>query len=212
MIDCQRVLSELWDWLADPERHPEHRPIREHLEQCASCRDAAEEVRALRSSLKGLADQPDEDFEAGLRARLSSLSAGAADPLGGRFAPDPFLEGGEGEASFHQEALVVDRRLRAFWLRPLGLVATGAVAALVLGMLARWNATPDPALPAPGASPVASLPAARNAAPDSLAARPLGQDPVGVVAERAWQAEDSSQARVGRPERQERLTPVTAAP
>jgi anti-sigma factor RsiW len=208
MTPCETVLSQLWDRQPATPHHPDHDAIQSHLQACPACRAEALRIQELRGCLKGLAGAPDADFEAGLKARLATLAAGRPDPQAGRFEPDPFLE----EAP--REALLVDRRSRAAWLvKPLGLVAAGAAAAILVGLIGRWSARPDSQ---PGAAPVlAGAPPAQVAA-DSQAARvPETRPATGVLAERAWQEGDSAKvtdAPEDRPDRRERLTPVTTTP
>lgn len=216
MMNCETVLSELWDWHASQDSHPDHPRIAQHLKACPACRAQADQVSELRGCLKQLPRDPGPAFETGLRERLACLAAGLPDPLAGRFAVDPFLEDAAPAGSATGEgktALLVDRRRRAAWLvKPLGLVAAGAAAAILLGLVARWTA--DPHQPATG-STLAGAPLAPATQP---IVAPAGQpvaasaDPTGVLADRAWQEKDSSQTQLEHPDRRERLTPVTTTP
>ena len=217
MMNCETVLSELWDWHANPHSHPDHPRISEHLKACPACRAQADQVWELRGCLKQLPQDPGPAFETGLRERLACLAAGLPDPLAGRFAADPFLEDAAptgSEAGERKTALLVDRRQRAAWLvKPLSLVAAGAAAAILLGLVARWTADPD--RPAPG-STLAGAPVAPAIRPVVAPSEPPvpadAADPTGVLADRAWQEKDSSQTQVEHPDRRERLTPVTTTP
>jgi len=138
MTPCTSVSSELWDWLADGDAHPDARAIRDHLDGCAACRAEADRLRGLRAGLKGLRETPAAGFEARLRERLAAERAAPAPA--GRVVRVPV------------------------WRRPLALVASGAAAVLVLGLAGgRFGgpAAPDGAgvapAPAVGAR-VAALP------------------------------------------------------
>jgi hypothetical protein len=203
MIPCQTVSDHLWDWLQDGAGHPLHDELDAHVAGCAGCGARMQSAVALRSTLKSLTDPAPEGFAERLQARLASGGGDSG------FEPDPWLEEGESPAP---QALVVDRRHPAWW-RPVALVASGAAAVLVFGLLARWQATPNgPALPS-------ALPMAEQAAPpahgDSTRDSLEAVDPVtaetGLLAERPYEG-DSSQSRNRQPEGRERLTPVGVAP
>ncbi len=203
MTDCQHLESELWAWLENPAAHPSHLQFERHLTRCAPCQASVDGLRQLRQALKGLAEAPDPSF-------TQNLAVALADPhRQSRFAADPFLEDGPEQ---NPAGLVVDRRQRAFWVRPLSLVAAGAVAAVCIGLLGRWGTQETPPL-SQGQSPV--LDNARTQLADgtdpSLTDSAKTEGKEGILAERQWQ-EDSSRAQSGQPDSRERLTPVTTRP
>lgn len=173
MINCEQVLQEYWNWIENPDAHPDSLPIREHLEHCSSCAAAGEEIRQLRSALHEVRDTPSAGFEARLRERLDAVRAG--------------------EQETDQPANVIRMDRSSFWKRPLALVATGAAAVLLIGLIG-----PDreeeglPGLDAP-------VPGRMTAA--------------GVQAEREWQVEDSLRgpASVDQESRED-VIPVSTAP
>lgn len=177
MMDCKQVLSELWDWLADEEAHPETHALNEHLEVCPACRAEASALRRLKGALREQRPLPEDGFDERLRRRLAEAGA----PVVAKETDSP-----------------MGKVVRAsFWRRPLALVATGAAAVLVLGLAAgRLGDGSGPLGPTAGglAAPGAATAAA---------------DPVGVVAERAWGAEDSLRAGGVEPGTAEPLVPVS---
>ncbi|MFA7330852.1 MAG: hypothetical protein WC326_07250 [Candidatus Delongbacteria bacterium] len=206
MIPCQTVSNEAWDWLLQASAHPLDAELRDHLAGCAACSLQVEEIGRLRAGLGSLAEVAPTGFEGSLQQRLEHLRTTGVDPQAGRFEEDPFLA----EAA-PPEALLVERRSPLWW-RPLALVATGAAAVLVLGLVTRWSGQ------SPAGLPVES--AARLAEPtpvvDSLLAP--GVDPAadpaqtGLLAERPYDEPDSSRDAARRPEAREKLTPVTVTP
>jgi hypothetical protein len=182
MIDCNRVLQDLWDWLADPDAHPDNLPIREHLEHCAACASEAKGVGQLRAALGQLRESPAAGFEARLRERLRTL------------------EDAPRELRPAAEARVV---AVSFWRRPLALVATGAAAVLVLGLTAGRFGT-EPGLPGAAEGVIATAEPVSSPAPVAA--------PIGVVSDRAWQPGDSLEHPAsGDPRAADPLTPVSSA-
>jgi len=207
MIDCQHLVSEWWEWRREGSAHPLDLSIRDHLERCDHCRRETARLAEACSLLPGLRRSPDADFRAGLDVRLSALRAGRPDPGGGRFEADPFLESVVPEPRPGQ---VIDLRSRSHWRRPLVLVATGAAAVLLVAQVARW--TGEGGSPAgPPTAVVAETPAAVPDTPDSLKGPGETDARTGILADRPWQEEDSAAAS-RRPDRPDRLTPVTAGP
>ncbi len=206
MISCQTVSNEAWDWLLQGSAHPLDCSLRDHLSGCAACRQQIEEIGRLRAGLGSLTEVAPTGFEASLHQRLERLRSEGVDPQAGRFEEDPFLA--EAAAPV---ALVVDRRSPLWW-RPLALVATGAVAVLVLGLVTRWSGQ------TPTGQPVESAASLTEPAPvvDTLAVPVL--DPTtdsartGLLAERPYDEPDSSRDAARRPEAREKLTPVTVTP
>lgn len=202
MIPCQTVSDHLWDWLQEGAGHPLHSEMDGHLATCAPCRAHRDAVATLRSTLKATAVPAPAGFAEGLRARLAEARPDA------RFEPDPWLE----EAA-EPAAVVVDRRHPSWW-RPLALVAGGAAAVLVFGLLTRQPAgTPGSAV-APGATVVeqgAPAPAPTDSTAPGVASGTDAVPETGLLAERPYE-EDSSQAPSRLPEGRERLTPVGTTP
>jgi len=197
-MDCEHLESELWAWQDNPPAHPSHEAMQAHLAQCAPCRASLERLRELKSALRGLHDTPDAGFEARLAQAIQQSEPSA-------YPADPFLEE---DASATPEAVVVDRRARHFWMRPVALVAAGAVAAVLIGLVGRWTA--------PGTLPVAqrsapALEAEASLSPPSPAGQAAEDQREGILAERKWE-EDSTRAQATRPDAPERLTPVTTTP
>ena len=183
MIDCNLVLSELWDWLADRDSHPLTRDIQDHLTACPACRGEADATRGLRASLKETPEPPSAGFDERLRRRLAAAGA----PVGGAAAPAG-------------RTVKVD-----FWRRPLALVATGAAAVLLIGLATDRLGGPQ-ALPG-AAGTLAETPAAAPSAPLRAAGDPA---PIGVVGDRAWNDGDSLSAGAADPAHAEPLHPVSS--
>lgn len=203
MISCQTVSDNLWDWLHDGAGHPLHSELDAHVAGCDGCRAHREAVAALRSTMGSLREPAPAGFAEALQARLA---AGMEDS---RFEADPWLDRSTPPA----QATLVDRRHPAWW-RPVALVATGAAAVLVFGLVARWQTAPEGAAPGP-ALPTAELAVPEATSADSVPhklsqeAHPAGE--TGLLAERPYDG-DSSQTHDRRPEGRERLTPVGVAP
>lgn len=209
MIPCQTVSEELWDWIQTGTSHTLDASLREHVDACPACRQAMDEARSARTGLGALRELAPLGFEAALHERLDVLKRTGRDPLAGRFEEDCFLA----EETAPTPALLVDRRSPAWW-RPVGLVAAGAVAVMVLGLVSRWTGQPVdgplPVAPAPIATleaPVAKVPTAT----DSLSASPDGGR-TGLLAERPYDGADSTEEAAAKPESRERLTPVKVSP
>lgn len=198
MTDCQHLESELWAWQEDPAAHPSHLQFEAHVSACPQCRASLSSLRLLRQSLKGLSASPGPDFETRLATALQAATPAT------RFEADPFL----GEAPMEPAGQVLDRRQRAFWVRPLSLVAAGAAAALVVGVLGRWSTGDTPPTAQRSPAPVSQVAELEK----GLSADTVGTvEKEGLLAERPWQ-EDSAKAAASQPDSRERLTPVTARP
>jgi hypothetical protein len=117
MINCDKVLADLWDWLADKEAHPDYKPIKEHLEQCAGCAQESEQILMLRSTLKEISHQPSAGFEERLKQKLHQAEQDI--PAGHD------IENAEKPAA---------RIFKVNWKRAVGLMAAGAAAVLIIGI------------------------------------------------------------------------------
>lgn len=206
MITCQTVSEELWDWLRNDAAHPLDADLSRHVAGCAECRRLAAETRLLLPDLATLRLQAPLGFEASLQTRLEHLQRTGQDPAAARFESDPWLEESEPEAA----GLVVDRRSPAWW-RPLGLVATGAIAVLLIGLVARWQSTSPAGVVAP-ASSVARVGETPLPSVDPPAVSVKVDEKTGLLAERPYQDPDTNRREDSNPAARERLTPVKTTP
>jgi hypothetical protein len=117
MIDCDKVLVELWDYLSEKDAHPEYHSIKNHLAACPGCTKESEQILQMQSSLKEISVQPAAGFEERLKARIDIL--------------DDSKESKTHSGKDNQQHA---RLIKVNWKKAIGLVAASAAAVFVIGI------------------------------------------------------------------------------